>query len=234
MEPESSVQEQRIHVTVQKKGGCLSGCGTAFGVLLLIGFAIKYWYVSVAILLILVVVGVASRSQQKQQSLKRAGPHDSWLNEVAVALAEFGLTEFARNTGAHLGGVPMMADVGLQTDRFSVYVNLFASDELARQAEIGLRAQPNIRAAVGNGRTALRASGRVLYVATGRGGVVDELRLQEVVHIVRGLAPPASSPGPQLSSDALEQLRRLSELHRTGALTDAEFEAKKAELLRRV
>jgi hypothetical protein len=227
------VQQQPIHVTVENKRAP-SGCGTAFGVLLLVGFAIKYWYVSLAIVLVLVVVGAASRSQHKVQSLRRAGPHDPWLNEVAVHLAEFGLTEFARNTGVHLGGVPLMADIGLQADRFSVYVNLFASDELVRQAEIGLRAQPNVRSEVGGGRTALQAHGRVLYVATGRGGVVDDFRLQEVVHIVGGLAPPASSPGVQVSADALEQLRRLSDLHRSGALTDAEFEAKKAELLRRV
>ena len=34
--------------------------------------------------------------------------------------------------------------------------------------------------------------------------------------------------------DALEQLRKLGELRGTGVLTEAEFDAKKAELLRRV
>jgi hypothetical protein len=34
--------------------------------------------------------------------------------------------------------------------------------------------------------------------------------------------------------DALEALRKLGELRASGVLTEAEFEAKKAELLRRV
>ena len=42
------------------------------------------------------------------------------------------------------------------------------------------------------------------------------------------------SPGRQgARDDVAEQLRKLSELHRDGVLTDEEFEAKKAELLAR-
>lgn len=41
-------------------------------------------------------------------------------------------------------------------------------------------------------------------------------------------------PGSALSADPLEQIRKLSELHRAGMLSDDEFEKKKAELLARV
>jgi putative oligomerization/nucleic acid binding protein len=60
-----------------------------------------------------------------------------------------------------------------------------------------------------------------------------------------GLASPAarspaaasSSPGHttgSAGSDAVEQLKRLAELHKAGVLSDSEFEAKKAELLKRI
>ena len=61
--------------------------------------------------------------------------------------------------------------------------------------------------------------------------------------------PPAATPGPasngsvaegngrdddQRAASALAALRELGELHAAGILTDGEFAAKKAELLRRV
>ena len=46
-----------------------------------------------------------------------------------------GLTEVARNTGSQLGGAPMEGDIGVQEDKLLIYVNLFANQELARQAE---------------------------------------------------------------------------------------------------
>ncbi|MET0563348.1 MAG: SHOCT domain-containing protein [Gaiellaceae bacterium] len=42
------------------------------------------------------------------------------------------------------------------------------------------------------------------------------------------LRPPGRQSGRRKDVD--DQLRKLSELHRDGVLTDAEFEAKKAEL----
>ena len=139
----------------------------------------------------------------------------------------------------------MDGDIGLQAERFLVYVNLFSDQRLARQAEFGLRAKPEVRAAVANGRTAIRTAGRVVFVANGRGGVVDEFRLDEVVRVVGQIAVPAplqpaqSQPrsGPAAlapSPDVLEQLRKLGELRKAGVLTDAELEAKKAELLDRI
>jgi hypothetical protein len=253
-------QRQPIHVVVEKKGGCLSGCGTAFAVLLLIALAVKYWYVVVGILVLAAAVGAVQYSRHREQARKereqarrKPGPRDPWLNEVSVELAEFGYTEDARNTGHQLGGVPLEGDIGLQAERFFVYVNLFARAELARQAELALRANPDVRRSIADGKTALRAVDRVLYVANGRGGVVDELKLDDVVHLVHSISPPpplrlgptAAVPAPTVTSgpvsyefgpspDALRQLRELGDLRAAGVLTDAEFEAKKTELLRRI
>ena len=181
-------QQQPIRVVVERKGGCFSGCGTALAVLFLIAIAIKFWYVSVGLIVLAVVVGLIANSQQKQKAKeaarRRPGPRDPWLNEIAVALGELGLTEVARNTGSQLGGAPMEGDIGLQEDKLLVYVNLFANQELARQAAVGLRAQANIRNAVANGQTTLTTLGPVLLVANGRRVVVDEYRMNEVEHAV--------------------------------------------------
>jgi hypothetical protein len=115
----------------------------------------------------------------------------------------------------------MDGDIGLQAERFLVHINLFSDQRLARQAELGLRAKPDVRAALANGRTAIRTAGRVVFVANGRGGVVDEFRLDEVVRVVGGIpvppplqsAPADSRPaGAEPSLDVLEQLRKLGEL----------------------
>ena len=251
-------QQQPIRVVVEKKP---SGCWGVFGVMLLIGLAIEHWYVSLGILVLLVVIGAVAQSKQRQQrklaqanARRRSGPRDPWLNEVAVALAELQLTEVARNTGAQVGGVPIDGDIGLDTDSMSMFVTLFASDELARRAELALRAKPEVRTAESNGHTAIKAQGRVLYTANGRGGVVDEFQFDEVIGVVDkiSLPPPllrstvtAARPVPQgggprvappsvTEPDALEQLGKLGELRAAGVLSETEFEAKKAELLRRV
>jgi hypothetical protein len=259
-------QQQPIRVVVEKKP---SGCWTVFGVMLLIGLAIEYWYVALAILVLVVAAVAVAQSKQKQQqklaqekARHRPGPRDPWLNEVAVALADLPLVEKARNTGAQIGGVPIEGDIALDAERLSVFVTLFGSDELARQADLALRAKPEVRAAESSGHSAVKAHGRVLYTANGRGGVVDEFRFDEVISVVDkiGLPPPLprrpatagttagtsarQGPGPQGAAsvaqlgaaepDTLEQLRKLGELRAAGVLTDVEFEAKKADLLRRI
>jgi hypothetical protein len=235
-------------------------------VLVLIGLTIEYWYIALPLLVLTGAVGLAYHSkqqkEQKQQKLReeeiarhRPGPRDPWLNEIAVALADFELTEFARNTGSQVAGVPIEGDIRLDADRFSVIITLFANGELARQAEIGLRAKPEVRAAIAEGKSIVSAEDLILYVANGRGGVVDESRLSEVVQIVSGIpvgpprtsfvapapqaapAPPPSAhitaAAPSVSADVLDLIKRLAELRDSGVLSDAEFEAKKAELLRR-
>jgi hypothetical protein len=44
-------------------------------------------------------------------------------------------------------------------------------------------------------------------------------------------AAPAAAASAGLSADAMEQLKKLSELHKSGILTDAEFERQKALIL---
>jgi hypothetical protein len=236
-------QQQPIRVVVERKGGAMSGCGTAVAVIVLLGLTIEYWYVALAIAAVVAVVVIANTRKQRATPVHRPGPRDPWLNEVTVALAELGLAEMARNTGAELCGVEMEGDVGLQTERFLVYVNLFSDQRLARQAELGLCAKPKVRDAIATGATAIKTTGRIVFVASGRGGVVDEFRLEEVVRVVERTAlPPSLAPArvrsapsvPSPDPDVLEQLRKLGDLRKAGVVTDAEFAAKKAELLGRL
>jgi hypothetical protein len=246
-----------------KSGG---GCLSIFLVLVLIGLAIQYWYVALPLTLVLIVVGLVAGSRKRKAQLEaarrqeelarhRPGPRDPWLNEIAVALSDFEFTEYARNTGTQVAGVPIEGDIQLLAPHFAVIVTLVASPELAHQAEIGLRANPEVRTAIRDGYSIVRAVDRVLYVANGRGGVADEAQLNEVAQIVGTIpvgpprlpgtsgAPPTrlvpssrsqpTAAAPVASADVLDQLKRLGELRQAGVLTDAEFEAKKAELLRR-
>ena len=236
-------QQQPLRVVVEHRKS-RSGCGAALLVMILIALAIKYWYVSIGILVALAALAAIASQRQKEQARVaarlRPGPRDPWLNEVAVALADLGLVEIARNTGQKLGGVPLEGDIGLQAERFTVYVSLFADGGLAHQAELALRANPDTRDSMAQGRWAVKTSGRVLYTANGRGAAVDEFRLDEVMRTVGKIAlppplpQPAAPAGPNPGTDALEQLRKLGQLRDSGTLTPAEFEAKKTELLRRV
>ena len=181
-------------MVAQQKSGF--GCLGIIAVLVILGLTIEYWYVAVPLVVLSVAGAVAYRSnqQKKQQEIARhrPGPRDPWLNEIAVALAEFGFIEYARNTGGQVAGVPIEGDIRLDADRFSVIITLFATAELARQAEIGLRAKPEVRAAIANGKTIVSAEDLVLYVANGRGGLVDDHRLNEVVQLIGGIpvGPP--------------------------------------------
>ena len=247
--------------TVEQQGKSGAVCLTIIAVLILLGLTIEYWYVAVPIV-VLSLAGVISyhfKQEKKRQEIARhrPGPRDPWLNEIAVALAEFGFTEYARNTGNQVAGVAMEGDIRLDADRVFVIITLFASGELARQAEIGLRAKPEIRAAIADGKIIVSAEDLILYVANGRRRVVDEHRLSEVIELVGGIpvGTPrtlAVAPGPQVmwlppvhnppragagsfsaSADVLDQIKQLAELRDTRILSDAEFEAKKTELLRR-
>ncbi len=248
----------------QQKSGV--GCLTIFIVLVLVGLMIEYWYVAVPLVLLSVAGGLTyhSKQQKKQQQIarRRSGPRDPWLNEIAVALAEFGFIEYARNTGSQVAGVPIEGDIRLDAHRFSVIITLCTTAELARQAEIGLRAKPEVRAAIADGKTIVSAEDLVLYVANGRGGFVDEHRLSEVIQLVGDIpvgparapivgtgapltpppasararpAPPRPAPeAPPARGDVLDQIKRLAKLRDAGVLSEAEFESKKAELLRRI
>ena len=249
------MSSQPVRVVVEKRP---SGCGTWLAVMILLGLAIEYWYVSLGIVAIVISIALMKAARQRDLARHRTGPQDGWINEVVVALADLGFTEIARNTGSQIEGVPIEGDVGLKADRLTVYVNLFSDQRRARQAELALRAKPKVRSAASSGATAIETRGRVVYVANGGGGVVDEFRLEEVIRVAAQVPVPPPLPGGQSgqagsvqpaalhapvpvvapaevpSPDVLEQLRRLGELRSAGVLTDAEFEAKKAELLGRI
>src|SRR5664279_464622 len=97
------MSEQNVRVVVEKKP---SGCGTVLAVMIVLGLAIEYWYVSVAIVAVVIGVALMLRARQRELARHKPGPRDPWLNEVAVAVAELGFKEAARNTGAQLGGAP--------------------------------------------------------------------------------------------------------------------------------
>ena len=255
------------------KPGCFGTALGLFMVLLLVGAVIAYWYVFAPLAVVVLSVWLFVRRKRKRAAEEKLrhkpGPRDPWLDEVVVSLAEFEFTEFARNTGPDVAGVPIEGDVRLDAPRFSVVISLLASADLARQADFALRAKPEIRGAITQGRLLVRPEGRILYTADGHGGPVDEYRLNEVVQIVGGIAigpprpagralpaAPASSAAdrdavslgrPQASAadvpgsgsqntsgDVLDQVQRLALLRDSGVLTEAEFEEKKAELLRRL
>ena len=244
----------------QKKSG--GGWLTVLGFLFLLGLTVQYWYVAVPLLVVLVGGAAAASAKQRKAQREllarqqeaarhRPGPRDPWINEIAVALAEFGFTEYARNTGSQLAGVPIEGDIQLLAPQLSVVITLFATAGEAHEAEIGLRAKPEVTTAIRDGTSVARAVDRVLYTANGRGGLADEFRLNEVIQLVQAIpvGPPripsgAPAPTPVLPAarpamaasaavDVLDQIKRLGELRASGVLTEAEFDAKKAELLRR-
>jgi hypothetical protein len=239
--------QQPVRVVVEKRP---SGCGTWLAVIILLGLAIEYWYISLGVVAIVIAVALVRAAHRLELARHRKGPRDPWLNEVAVALADLGFIEIARNTGDHLEGVPMEGDIGLKSQRLTIYVNLFSDQRRAHRADVALRAKPTVRSAVSKGATAIQTQGRVVYVANGGGSVVDEFRLDEVIRVVggvptppplaggAGMPPPAAphSPAPiaRISPDVLEQLKKLGQLRDVGVLSDAEFEAKKTELLDRL
>jgi hypothetical protein len=51
-------------VVTQKNESCLGGCGTVFGVLLLIGLAVEYWYVAVPIAVVAIGAALWYHSNQ--------------------------------------------------------------------------------------------------------------------------------------------------------------------------
>src|SRR5690242_2232228 len=70
----------------------------------------------------------------------------------------------------------------------------------------------------------------------------DNIRMMfgEAAETMTGIGNPAAAaaapaaPAAPAAEDPLDRLRKLDELHKAGVVTDAEFEAKKAELLRDV
>ena len=231
----------REHVIVEHRKSS-GGRGTTILLLLLIGLAIEYWYVSLTLIAVAITCLVVSRRRKRGQRLRRPGKQDPFLNEVSVALRDLGLEEFARNTGNRLGGALLEGDVGLRGRGNEVWINLLLDRRFAHEAEMGLRANPQFRQTLDSGRRALKADGRVVCVARARGhGVADEILLDEVARTVTRISAgpgvptvagkPRTVPG---TLDDFAALRQLNELREGGVISQAEFDAKKTELLERI
>ena len=170
----------------------------------------------------------------------KIGKQEGWLNEVAAALAELGLTEVKRNTGSHIAGIPIEADIVMEEPGFRVFVTLFSDSELARQAELGQSAKSDVRTARSTGHSAAQQIDRVHLVAVGaKRKKVNVDRLDAVADAVEAIDLPASprdaavvrEDGPAASATA-DEIERLAKLHEGGALTDEEFAEAKRKVLR--
>jgi hypothetical protein len=182
------------------------------------------------------------------------------VNEVNVALVDLDFTEFARNQTRQIGGMAASGDIEVRSRHLAVSILALGSGEATHRAAMGLRADEQFRGDLDRGRRGLGSRDGVLFVATGRGTVVDDALLDEVIRVVDriprtarailGSTPPPTGPAPGpapvatlravnptagfSAGDPIEQLGRLSALHRDGSLDDAEFQDKKASLLKRI
>ena len=258
-------EQQPVRVVVemvdrrqQNDGG--SEVAAVFAVMLILGLIIVYWYVvlgviALALLSVAIRHGQAAdtttkpakpptikakdaRAAAKPQSSapRGSGPFDPWLNAVSVELADLGLVERSRRRLTDVGGNPVDTDITLRDERLELTVYLLKDATTVSHAILGLKASPTTRQALRNGTTMIGTAGRILYVAQGRGCIVDEFRLEDLVSVIRTIrpSPPPSAAMSQPTGDAMELLRRLADLHATGVLSDAEFQSKKADLLQRI
>ena len=60
---------------------------------------------------------------------------------------------------------------------------------------------------------------------------IDDLQQQQYAQQQYAQAPPAPAGGGAMSDEAMDQLKKLAELHEQGILTDAEFEVQKQKIL---
>jgi hypothetical protein len=98
--------DQQIFITQNNtQKGCFSGCGTFVGVVLLIGLAVEYWYVSVGVAVIAAAVGLWYwRTHATRPEVSPPG-HDE-INAAAATCANCGTStvgNFCSSCGAAQG-----------------------------------------------------------------------------------------------------------------------------------
>lgn len=86
------MNNQQTVIVNQKNEGCLSGCGSIFAVLMVVGLAVEYWYVSATIAVIAVGAGIYTWHQRSLQSppasaAVHAGPHANAVASGASSTA---------------------------------------------------------------------------------------------------------------------------------------------------
>jgi hypothetical protein len=221
-----------------------SGCAPVVGLLIAAGLAIKFWYVALGVIALLVLIYALARRKSTKLTRRRPGPFDAWLNEVNVASADLGLTEYSRNQLPKVAGVAACGDITLRTRRLEVQAALFPDARRAHEAEIALRADEETRDAVRRGKRALVTRDRVVFDASGRGCAIDEFLLDDVVRVVDRLpvsgprvvrvGAAASAVHPEPRGDSLRQIRELAALRDAGSITEGEFDDHKTSLLKRL
>jgi hypothetical protein len=221
-----------------------SGCAPLAGVVFAAFVAIRFWYVALGVIAVLLLVYAVARRKRAKQARRRPGRFDAWLNEVNVASADLGLSEYSRNQLSTVAGVPACGDVTLRHRRFEVRIALFPDARRAHEAEIALRANEGTRDAVRRGKRMLVTRDRVVFDASGRSSAVDEFLLDEVVRVVDrlpvsgprlvGVGAAATAVHPEPRGDMLRQIRELAALRDAGTITEAEFNENKTSLLKRL
>jgi hypothetical protein len=243
-----NTQQQNVQVTqVVENKGCLSGCGTLFAVLLVVGLIVTYWYVAVPIAVLAAGGGAYFYFKRRGElPAPQPGAQDPWLDQISSRLGALGFSERTRNTGQQLEGVPLEGDICLDADDMRLFVNVFRIPSHAEQVSDRLKSKANIQAAMTGGQSGVVSQGRVVYVANGMGDRLQSARLESVIKTVGEVAPPtvgeepqrelapATRSGPETQIDVLDQLQKLGQLRDTGVLTKEEFEEKKSTLLKRL
>lgn len=244
----SQQQAQTVQV-IQKNEGCLSGCGTIFAVAVVIALIVTYWYVAIPVAVLAAAAGLYFWNRQRQQlPPPQAGPLDPWLNQLATRLSVKGYAEQTRNTGPQLEGIPMEGDLVVEGEGMRIYLNVFSDDYAAGRAASKLRGRADVQQAMVAAQSAVLSHGRMLVLARPLAGSLDTDRVENVMELVADMPPPSApreperaalprpdpDPAPQAQADALEQLQKLGDLRDKGIVTPEEFEAKKAELLKRL
>jgi hypothetical protein len=69
-----TMHNQQTVIVNNRNGGCLSGCGTVFVVLVVLGLAIEYWYVAVPVAAVAGAVALYVWYQREQSQLPAPVP----------------------------------------------------------------------------------------------------------------------------------------------------------------
>jgi Short C-terminal domain len=245
----SQQQSQTVQV-IQKNGGCFSGCGTVFAVLLLIGLTVAYWYVALPLAILLIGGGLWYRSQKKKElPAPKMGAQDPWLNRIAIRLSDQGYAEQTRNTGQQLSGSPLSGDLVMDGHGMRLFVNVMSDEDAAIQTANKLRVKPDFQKGAARKTVEILTKGQLVFIARSQRGVLDSTSVHGAVQSVAeilpakrdpktleaktgSLAKPGAMPKPQ--QDVFADIQKLAALRDSGAITEKEFEAKKAELLNRL
>ena len=189
------------------------------------------------------MIALVRESHRREITRHRPGPRDPWLNEVTVALSDLEFTETERNTGSQLGvsGRRRHRPAGRHPEGVRQPVLRSTTGPPGRARTAGQARDPGRDRQRQDRDQAQRAGSCSSPKPPARSSTRPRRRGRSAGRTDRGAAAVAAPRGaarPRVSHRripmCLSSCVTLAELHRAGALTDAEFEAKKVELLGRV